>query len=65
MLPPPREAWQYLVGQRRVRRAPTVGYDTPDFVASGGSMRALAESLARSPVLYQAHFELPLEGDAP
>ena len=31
----PRQAWQYLVGQRRVRRAPTVGYDTPDFVASG------------------------------
>lgn len=31
----PRQAWQYLVGQRRVRRAPTVGYDTPDFVSSG------------------------------
>lgn len=31
----PRQAWQYLVGQRRVRRAPTIGYDTPDFVASG------------------------------
>ncbi|WP_454744013.1 DUF1329 domain-containing protein [Cupriavidus necator] len=30
-----REAWQYLVGQRRVRRAPTVGYDTPDFMSSG------------------------------
>ena len=30
-----RQAWQYLVGQRRVRKAPTVGYDTPDFVASG------------------------------
>lgn len=33
----PRAAWQYLVGQRRVRRAPTVGYDTPDFVASGAN----------------------------
>ncbi|SDG80553.1 Protein of unknown function [Pseudomonas flavescens] len=33
----PRDAWQYLVGQRRVRRAPTVGYDTPDFVASGAN----------------------------
>lgn len=33
----PRRAWQYLVGQRRVRRAPTVGYDTPDFVASGAN----------------------------
>ncbi|MCU7250896.1 DUF1329 domain-containing protein [Pseudomonas koreensis] len=32
-----RQAWQYLVGQRRVRRAPTVGYDTPDFVASGAN----------------------------
>lgn len=32
-----RSAWQYLVGQRRVRRAPTVGYDTPDFIASGAN----------------------------
>lgn len=27
--------WQYLVGQRRVRRAPAVSYDTPDSVTSG------------------------------
>lgn len=33
----PRTAWQYLLGQRRVRRAPTVAYDTPDFVASGAN----------------------------
>lgn len=33
----PLNVWQYLVGQRRVRRAPTVGYDTPDFVASGAN----------------------------
>ncbi len=33
----PRQAWQYLVGQRRVRRAPTVGYDTPDFESSGAN----------------------------
>ncbi|HHH9110640.1 TPA: DUF1329 domain-containing protein [Pseudomonas aeruginosa] len=26
----PRLAWTYMSGQRRVRRAPTVGYDTPD-----------------------------------
>ncbi|MFK8397773.1 DUF1329 domain-containing protein [Pseudomonas sp. BGr12] len=26
----PRMAWTYMSGQRRVRRAPTVGYDTPD-----------------------------------
>lgn len=25
-----RDAWRYLPGSRRVRRAPTVGYDTPD-----------------------------------
>ena len=31
----PRGIWQYLVGQRRVRRAPSVAYDTPDFVTSG------------------------------
>jgi hypothetical protein len=30
-----RQAWQYLSGQRRVRRAPAIAYDTPDFVASG------------------------------
>ncbi len=31
----PRKAWQYLVGQRRVRRAPTVAYDTPNSGFSG------------------------------
>lgn len=31
------QAWQYLAGQRRVRRAPNLGFDTPDFVASGVS----------------------------
>lgn len=30
----PRSAWSYLPGQRRVRRAPTVAYDTPNSVAS-------------------------------
>ena len=30
-----RQAWQYLVGQRRTRKAPTIGYDTPDSVTSG------------------------------
>lgn len=28
-------AWQYLVGQRRVRRSPTIAYDTPNFITSG------------------------------
>jgi hypothetical protein len=27
--------WQYLVGQRRVRRSPSISYDTPNFVVSG------------------------------
>ena len=35
MDPANRAAWQYLVGQRRVRRAPNIAYDTPDFVTSG------------------------------
>nr|BAD11009.1 hypothetical protein [Pseudomonas fluorescens] len=35
MDPGKRAAWQYLVGQRRVRRTPNIAYDTPDFVTSG------------------------------
>ncbi|GAA0688556.1 DUF1329 domain-containing protein [Marinobacterium maritimum] len=31
----PRQAWQYIPGQRRVRRAPTVAFDTPDAGTSG------------------------------
>lgn len=30
-----RQTWQYLTGQRRVRKAPTIAYDTPDFITSG------------------------------
>lgn len=33
-----RSAWQYLVGQRRVRRFPTLGYDTPNPVNSGADL---------------------------
>ena len=29
------QTWQYLVGQRRVRRAPNFEYDTPSFITSG------------------------------
>lgn len=29
------QGWQYLAGQRRVRKAPTVAYDTPNDVTSG------------------------------
>ena len=32
-----RQAWQYLVGQRRIRRAPTIAYDTPSSLSSGMS----------------------------
>ncbi len=31
----PRRAWSYLPGMRRVRRAPTIAYDTPSSVLSG------------------------------
>lgn len=30
-----RTLWQYLAGQRRVRRAPSINFDTPNVVASG------------------------------
>jgi len=30
-----RQTWQYLTGQRRVRKAPSIAYDTPDFITSG------------------------------
>lgn len=45
----PRKAWQYLVGQRRVRRAPMVAYDTPDFVASGANYFDEVEGFFGSP----------------
>ena len=31
----PRKAWQYLPGQRRVRRAPSISFDTPNPAVSG------------------------------
>lgn len=33
-----RSAWQYLPGQRRVKLAPEIAYDTPDFNISGVSV---------------------------
>ncbi len=33
----PVEAWEYLVGQRRVRRAPELQYDTPNSISGGTS----------------------------
>jgi hypothetical protein len=32
-----RQSWQYLTGQRRVRKLPNAAYDTPSFVTSGVS----------------------------
>lgn len=32
-----RQTWQYLTGQRRVRKLPNAAYDTPSFVTSGVS----------------------------
>ncbi|TXT37485.1 MAG: hypothetical protein FD135_3558 [Comamonadaceae bacterium] len=49
----PRQTWQYLVGQRRVRRAPTVAYDTPDFVASGANYFDEVMGLMGHPDRYQ------------
>lgn len=31
----PRQSWQYIPGQRRIRRAPTVAFDTPNPTANG------------------------------
>lgn len=31
----PRQAWQYIPGQRRVRRAPTIAFDTPNAQFNG------------------------------
>jgi hypothetical protein len=33
----PRQAWQYIPGQRRVRRAPTIAFDTPNAQFAGQS----------------------------
>lgn len=33
----PRKAWQYLPGQRRVKLAPDIGYDTPNTGTAGSS----------------------------
>lgn len=44
--------WSYLAGQRRVRRAPTVGFDTPDFVASGANFFDEVSSPTGNPVRF-------------
>ncbi len=45
----PRGLWQYLVGQRRVRKAPSVGYDTPDAVTSGIGLCSTKPSISSAP----------------
>lgn len=47
-----RTVWQYLPGQRRVRRAPSVNFDTPDSVASGVNFVDEAYSGVGSPERY-------------
>lgn len=47
-----RNAWQYLTGQRRVRRAPTIGYDTPNTSTSGYTFWDEVALYAGSPERY-------------
>lgn len=54
-----RAAWQYLVGQRRVRRAPNVGWDTPDFVNSGANF---FDEVFGSPVSSDERYDYKLVG---
>lgn len=54
-----RGSWQYLVGQRRVRRAPSVGWDTPDFVNSGANF---FDEVFGSPVTPNERYEYKLIG---
>lgn len=54
-----RGTWQYLVGQRRVRRAPSVGWDTPDFVNSGANF---FDEVFGSPLTPNERYEYKLVG---
>lgn len=54
-----RQVWQYLVGQRRVRRAPNMGWDTPDFVNSGANF---FDETFGSPYTSQERYEYKLVG---
>lgn len=56
---PERGTWQYLVGQRRVRRAPSVGWDTPDFVNSGANF---FDEVFGSPILGNERYDYKLIG---
>lgn len=46
------QAWQYFAGQRRVRRAPSAAFDTPNFVESGQSMFDEINMFSGSPEKY-------------
>lgn len=54
-----RAAWQYLVGQRRVRRAPNIGWDTPDFVNSGSDF---FDEVMGSPITGDERYDYKLVG---
>lgn len=54
-----RSVWQYLVGQRRVRRAPNIGWDTPDFVNSGANF---FDEVFGSPVSSDERYDYKLVG---
>lgn len=54
-----RQVWQYLVGQRRVRRSPNVGWDTPDFVNSGANF---FDEVFGSPYTSQERYEYKIVG---
>jgi len=51
----PRRAWQYLPGTRRIRRAPTVAYDTPQ---GPGGLRAADDTLGFNGAIDRYNWEL-------
>ncbi len=50
-----RKAWAYMPGSRRVRRAPTVGFDTPD---GPGGLITVDDSLGFNGALYKYRWKL-------
>ena len=49
----PRQAWQYIPGQRRVRRAPTIAFDTPNGQFNGQATYDDAYMFNGSPERYE------------
>ena len=50
-----RKAWAYMPGSRRVRRAPTVGFDTPD---GPGGLITVDDSLGFNGAMYKYRWKL-------